>query len=89
MKHLKPGAIVYCVMAKNATNEPHRLAAASMLASTLGIDFAPDQAWDEREQLFKMSGKIVKTRNITQSAKCNKNGLWTTVIASAVFVCSK
>src|SRR3989344_6027970 len=30
LKHLKPGEIVYCVMAKNATNEPHRLAAASI-----------------------------------------------------------
>ncbi|PKP55131.1 MAG: pyruvoyl-dependent arginine decarboxylase, partial [Candidatus Altiarchaeales archaeon HGW-Altiarchaeales-2] len=33
-----------------------------------------------------MSGKIVKTTNITQSAKVDKNGLWTTVIAVAVFV---
>jgi len=63
--------------------------AASMLASTLGIEFNSEQAWDEREQLFKMSGKIVKTTNITQSAQGNKNGLWTTVIAVVVFVCSK
>ena len=60
-----------------------------MLASTLGIEFNPDQAWDERQQIFKMSGKIVKTTNITQSAQGNKNGLWTTVIAAVVFVCSK
>jgi pyruvoyl-dependent arginine decarboxylase len=33
--------------------------AASMLATTLGIEFNPDTAWDERENLFKMSGKIV------------------------------
>jgi len=63
--------------------------AASMLASTLGIEFNSDQAWDERAQIFKMSGKIVKTTNITQSAQGNKNGLWTTVIAAVVFVCSK
>ena len=30
-----------------------------------------------------MSGKIVKTFNITQSAEGDKNGLWTTVIAAA------
>ena len=59
--------------------------AASMLASTIGVEFDPAQAWDEREQIFKMSNKIVKTTNITQSAQGNKNGLWTTVIAAAVF----
>ncbi|KKS95693.1 MAG: putative pyruvoyl-dependent arginine decarboxylase [Candidatus Giovannonibacteria bacterium GW2011_GWA1_43_15] len=60
--------------------------AASMLATTLGIEFNSDTAWDEREQLFKMSGKIVKTSNMTQSAIGNKDGLWTTVFAAAVFV---
>lgn len=60
--------------------------AASMLATTLGIEFDPDTAWDEREQLFKMSGKIVRTSDVTQSAIGNKDGLWTTVFAAAVFV---
>jgi len=60
--------------------------AASMLATTLGIEFDPDLDWDEREQLFKMSGKIVRTTNITQSAVGNKDGLWTTVFAAAVFI---
>jgi len=60
--------------------------AASMLATTLGIEFDPNQAWDEREQLYKMSGKIVRTTNITQSAIGNKDGLWTTVFAAAVLV---
>jgi arginine decarboxylase len=60
--------------------------AASMLASTLGIQFDPDINWDEREQLFKMSGKIIKTKNITQSAQGHKEGMWTTVIAVAVFI---
>lgn len=60
--------------------------AASMLATTLGIEFDPDLDWDEREQLFKISGKIVRTANITQSAVGNKDGLWTTVFAAAVFI---
>jgi arginine decarboxylase len=60
--------------------------AASMLATTLGIEFDPDLDWDEREQLFKMSGKIVRTANITQSAVGNKDGLWTTVFAAAAFI---
>lgn len=58
--------------------------AASMLATTLGIEFDPAQSWDEREELYKMSGKIVKTRNVTQSAE-GKDGMWTTVLAAAVF----
>jgi arginine decarboxylase len=57
-----------------------------MLATTLGIEFDPDTAWDERENLFKMSGKIVRTSNITQSAIGNKDGLWTTVFAACVFI---
>lgn len=60
--------------------------AATMLATTLGIDFDPDKAWDERKQIYKMSGKIVTTRSITQTAIGDKNGKWTTVIAAAVFV---
>lgn len=60
--------------------------AAQMLATTLGVEFNPNTSWDEREQVFKMSGKIIKTHNITQSAIGNKDGLWTTVIAAAIFV---
>lgn len=60
--------------------------AATMLASTLGIEFDADAAWDEREMVFKMSGEIVRTANVTQSAIGDKNGLWTTVVAAGVFV---
>jgi len=60
--------------------------AASMLASTLGISFDINKNYDEKKEIWKMSGKIVKTTNITQSAKVDKNGLHTTVIAAAVFV---
>lgn len=60
--------------------------AATMLATTLGIDFDSDTAWQEREQVYKSSGYIFKTTNITQSAEGNKDNLWTTVIAVAVFI---
>jgi len=124
MEYLKPGQIVYCVMARNETNEPNRLVsaaiglavphaedqygylsehhsfgekgeiageyaedlAATMLATTLGIPFDPNQAWDEREQIYKTSGHIIKTTHVCQSAEGNKDGLWTTVFAAAVFV---
>ncbi|MEE9474796.1 MAG: arginine decarboxylase, pyruvoyl-dependent [Candidatus Hydrothermarchaeaceae archaeon] len=60
--------------------------AASMLASTLGIMLDIDKSWDERKEVWKMSGKIVKTRNTTQSAMVPKDGKWTTVVAAAVFI---
>ena len=124
LKELVPGQIIHAVMARNATNEPNRLIAASigiarpadasmygylsehhpfgesakksgdyaedlaasMLATTLGIEFDPDKDWNEKEQVFKLSGKIVNTSNITQSAEGNKDGLWTTVLACAVLL---
>lgn len=60
--------------------------AATMLATTLGIDFDPNTAWQEREQVYKASGHIFKTTNITRSAEGNKTGLWTTAVAAAVFI---
>lgn len=60
--------------------------AASMLASTLGLEFDLEKAWDERKQEYKMSGRFVRTQSIVQTAQGDKNGLWTTVIASAVFL---
>jgi arginine decarboxylase len=59
--------------------------AASMLATILGVPFTSDESWDERKEIYKISGKIVHSRNITQSA-IGKKGLWTTVVAAAVFV---
>jgi len=60
--------------------------AATMLATTLGIDLDPNTAWDERKKLYKMSKQFVRTTNITQSARGDKTGLWTTVIAVAVML---
>jgi len=59
--------------------------AATMLASKLGIKFDLDKAWDKKKEIFKISGKIVKTSNTTQ-AVTGKKGRWTTVISAAVFV---
>src|SRR5271155_1845138 len=124
LKFLSPGQVVYTVMYDNATNEPHRLLAASvglaipadraqygylsehksfgetdekagnyaedlaatMLATILGVDFDPNVSYDERKDIWRMSDKIVTTRNITQSAIGDRDGLWTTVVAAAVFV---
>lgn len=60
--------------------------AAQMLASSLGIPFDVDKNWDEKRQQWSISGQIYKTRNITQSAKGDKDGKWTTVFAAAVLL---
>ena len=60
--------------------------AATMLATTLGIDFDVDKSWDERKEIWKISGGIVRTTNVTQSAQGDKFGLWTSVVAAALFV---
>ncbi|MDZ7262676.1 MAG: arginine decarboxylase, pyruvoyl-dependent [candidate division KSB1 bacterium] len=124
LKLLNPGQLLYVVLSENATNEPHRLIAASigiaiprdkekygylsehhsfgqkedvagdyaedlaatMLATILGVDFDPDASWDEKKEIWRISSEIVTTRNITQTAVGHKDGLWTTVVAGAVFV---
>ena len=60
--------------------------AAEMLATTLNVGFDPDKSWDEKKEVYRMSSKIVRTMNVTQSAVGDKRGLWTTVIASAIFL---
>lgn len=59
---------------------------ATMLATTLGLPFDAEKAWDEREQEYKASGEIVKTRSFVQTAEGDKAGLWTSVVAGAVFI---
>ena len=56
------------------------------LASTFGIEFNVDASYDEKKDIFKMDGRIIKTKHHTQSAICDKMGQWTTVISAAVFV---
>lgn len=60
--------------------------AAQMLASSLGIPFDVDKNWDEKRQQWNVSGQIYKTQNITQTAKGDKDGRWTTVFAAAVLL---
>jgi arginine decarboxylase len=121
---LRPGGIVHCVLARNDTNEPHRLMAAAigtavpvneenygyisehhsfgeeeiiageyaedlaatMLATTLGIEFDAEMAWHEREQVYKAKCHTFDSFHVCQTAKGNKEGKWTTVVAAMVFV---
>ena len=75
-----------CGMTEEKLSDRVEDMAATMLATTLGIEFDPQLAYDERKELYKMSGKIVRTRACVQTAEGDKNGLWTTVIAAAVML---
>jgi len=124
LRELDDGQIAYCVIAEVATNEPHRLIAASigiamprekghygylsehhsfgetertagdyaedlaagMLATIMGVPFDAEKNWDEKKRLFRVRGAAIRTTEITKSAVGDKNGLWTTAIAAAVFI---
>ena len=123
LKMLNSGQVVFCVMARQDTNENARLIAssiglalptdrshfgylsehhcygetkevageyaedlaASMLATILGVDFDVEDSWDKKREIFRISDKIVKTSDITQSA-IGKRGLWTSTVAAAVMI---
>jgi len=59
--------------------------AASMLASTLGIKFNPDSAWNERKQVYEMSHLIIDSTSITAACIGDEEGRWTCAVAVAVF----
>jgi len=124
LKHFEPGQIAFCVMSRDATNEPNRLVSASigiampkdkskfgylsehhgfgqtqkysgdyaedlavqMLGTTMGLTIDLDKSWDQNKEQWKLKGEVVYSRNITQSAEGDKNGLWTTVITAAMLI---
>ncbi len=60
--------------------------AAKMMATTLNVDFDPEKSWDEKKEVYRISNKIIRTANVTQSAVGDKKGLWTTTIAAAILL---
>lgn len=60
--------------------------AMEMLATTLGLPNDLSLAWNEKEEQWRLSGKIYRTQNFTQSAEGHKDGLWTTVVSAAVLI---
>ena len=42
--------------------------------------------YDARREVYKMSGQIVHSRAVVQTAEGDKNGKWTTVVAAAIFL---
>jgi arginine decarboxylase len=60
--------------------------AVEMLASTLGLEFDEDKSWDENKEIYRLSDKIVRTTNVTQSTVIGPEGNYSSVIAAAVFL---
>jgi len=60
--------------------------AAAMLASTLGLELDENKDWDEKKEFFRISDKVVRTTNITQSTVIGTNGWYSTVVAVAAFL---
>jgi arginine decarboxylase len=123
VKNLMPGQVVFAVVAEAQTNEPSRLAAASiglaipadqshhgyisehhafgqrqqsagdyaedlaasMLATVLGVPFDPELAWDQRKEQWLLSGEIVKTLHISQTAEAQDDGRWVTALSALIF----
>jgi arginine decarboxylase len=124
LSELHDGQILYAVMSRADTNEPHRHIAASigvaiprdrsmygylsehhsygqtdeqagdyaedlaaqMLATILNVEFDPDTSYDQRRDVWKLSDQIVRTHNVSQSARGSKLGHWTSVVAACVLV---
>jgi len=124
LKLIRPGTVQFVIYARQQSNEPHRLMAASvgiaeptdknkhgylseyhsfgetekeagdyaedlaagMLATALGLDFDADKSWDANREIYQLHDHIITARNVVQSAVGDKNHLWTTVVAAAVFV---
>ena len=59
--------------------------AATMLASTLGIEFDPNAAWDERKRVYETSNLIIGSTSLTAAAQGDAQGKWTCAVAAAVF----
>ena len=60
--------------------------AASMLATTQGIDLDPNSAYNERKEIYTAKNLVVRTRAVVQTVEGDKNGLWTTAVAAAVLI---
>lgn len=59
--------------------------AATMIATNMGIQLDPEESWDERRRMLRTK-ELIDITNMTQSVMGDKDGLWTTVVAAAVFV---
>jgi arginine decarboxylase len=60
--------------------------AATMLATTLGIQFDAEKDYNARREQYLMGGEIVDSTSITMAVTAQPGGVWTTVIAAAILI---
>lgn len=60
--------------------------AVTMLTTTLNIELDVDSTWLKRKNIYQAKGHNIYTDHTCQTAKVDKHGLWTTVVAAMVFI---
>jgi arginine decarboxylase len=60
--------------------------AATMLATTLGIQFDAEKDYNARKEQYMMGGEIVESTSITMAVTAEPGGVWTTVIAATILI---
>lgn len=60
--------------------------AATMLATTLGIQFDAEKDYNARREQYMMGGEIVDSTSITMAVTAQPGGVWTTTIAAAILI---
>ena len=76
-----PGVLIYVTACRPVRNgRPRPLSGTAVFV---------DGGLPERQDLRRRSGKIVRTRAVCRTAEGDKTGLYTTVVAAAVFVAER
>lgn len=74
-----------CGMTRKQSGDYAEDLAATMLASTLGIEFDAEAAWNERKRVYETSRLIIDSLSKTAAAEGDAQGRWTCAVSVAVF----
>ena len=72
--------------ARKCTEYVYLIDSGRLVFSGTWTEFDANEDYDKRREPYRMSGQIVHTKHVVQSAEGDKNGQWTTVVAAAVFL---
>ena len=62
--------------------------AASMLASSLGLELDPEVAWNERRSIYEHRHLVIESLSMTAAAEGASRNRWTCAVSAAVFLFS-
>lgn len=62
--------------------------AASMLASSLGLELDPEVAWNDRRSIYEHSNLVIESLSMTAATEGDAGGRWTCAVSAAVFLFS-